>query len=266
MADASGHSFDMPPVYVLKVRRSVAYPCRETIFVVYREEVITDFACGTLKRRDLRFRYREIGLSQHFWHDGGTFEAHYEPSFRGRACDDRISLTGGGVMIPLNDHRGIHLGTYFMNQVVAWARQWPDVMVKPIHVSPVDGSEENRERRNRFYEQFGLVFRYSDAEHCGGVSIPIPAGLLNLTGAWRGNITECPLEGYLGAALRENERLTMDLQNARGSSAQWMDDFQRAKAHPLIWGAKTFLKNVFEKYGFILIVLVLCYALYLRLS
>lgn len=169
-------------------------------------------------------------------------------------------------MIPLQHHRGIHLGTYFMNQVVAWARQWPDVMVKPIWVSPVDGDDENRERRNRFYEQFGLVFNYSDAGRRNGTSVPIPAGLLNLTGAWRGTITECPLEDYLDAALSENERLTFALQNAREFAAGWMADFQRAEAHPLIWGARMFLINVFEKYGVPIIILVLCYALYLHLS
>jgi GNAT superfamily N-acetyltransferase len=261
MADASGHSFGMPPVYVLKVRRSTAYPGREMIFVVYREEVVTNFSCGTPKRRHLHFRYREVTS-----HDGGTFEAYYEPSFRGRACDDRISLTGESVMIPHAKHRGIRLGTYFMNQVVAWARQWPDVIVKPIWVSHVDGYEENRERRNRLYEQFGLFFNYSDASRRDGTSVPIPAGLLNLTGAWRDKITECPLENYLDAALSENERLTFELKNAREFAAGWMADFQRAKAHPLIWGAKTFLKNVFEKYGLIVIILVLCSALYLRFS
>ena len=253
----------MQPVYVLKVRRSTAYPCREMIFVVYREEVVTSFSCGTPKRHSLHFRYREVE-SPYSRHDGGTFEAYYEPSYRGRACDDRISLTGGSVMIPHVKHRGIHLGTYFMNQVVAWARQWPDVMVNPIYISPVDGYEENRERRNRFYEQFGLVFNYTDAGRGSGYSVSIPSGLLNLTGAWRCTITECLLEDYLGAALCENEQLTFDLQMARDSSARWVDELSRAEAHPLVWGMRTFIRTVFEKYGLIIIVLVFCYAICLR--
>ena len=264
MADIDGYSFGMPPVYVLKVLRRATYSTQEMLFVVHREEVVTNFPCGTLKRRVLRFRYREIGLSQPFGHDGGAFEAYYEPSFSGRTCDDRISLTGGSVMIPHLKHRGIHLGTYFMNQVVAWARQWPDVMVKSILISPGDGYEENRERRNRFYEQFGLVFNYSDAGHCGGSSVSIPAGLLNLTRTWRDNITEYRLEDYLGELLRERDQLTLDLQNARDSAAMWMRDFKYAQARPLVWGIGTFIRNVFRKYWVIIVFLVVCSALYLR--
>lgn len=175
----------------------------------------------------------------------GSFDAYYEPASGSPFRNEQISLTGGAVMISHGDQRGLHLGTYFMNQIVSWARQWPDVMVNPIWVSGSDGYEENRERRNRFYEQFGLVFKYSDADRRDGTSVPIPAGLLNLSGAWRSNITEYSLNDYLGSVLRENARLADELQIARNSSERWKRDYQRAESHPLDLGGEDVFRVLF---------------------
>lgn len=267
MSDLRYKPFDMPPVYVLKVRQKNDYPYGERVFLVYRDDRVINFSCGTLKRRELQLRYQEIDSSLfHGPGGGGSFDAFYEPALGGPLSNARISLTGGAVMISDENQRGLHLGTYFMNQIVSWARQWPDVPVESIWVASADGYNKNRERRNRFYEQFGLVFKYSDAERREGHSAPIPAGLLNLSGAWRSNITEYPLDDYLGSLLRENVRLANELQTTRDIAERCMRDYQRAESNPLIWGVRTFFESFFNKYWAVMVVLIILYAFYCRFS
>lgn len=73
------------------------------------------------------------------------------------------TLTGGS-MILAESMRGLRIGTYMQNEVVRWAKH--DIG-EPGRISPIDVVErdantvEERDRRNRFYEQFGIVFEWS---------------------------------------------------------------------------------------------------------
>jgi len=76
-----------------------------------------------------------------------------------------ISLTSrsyghGAVFLEPPELRGHRIGTFLMNEIVLWARQWPTVAVNPIELLEGQAYNGNRARRNRFYEQFGLVFNY----------------------------------------------------------------------------------------------------------
>ncbi|GBQ32032.1 hypothetical protein HLH34_00045 [Gluconacetobacter azotocaptans] len=94
-----------------------------------------------------------------------------QPTRRFLACyarqwDDRarISLTShnprrGAVFLDLEELEGNRIGSYLMNLVVAWARQWPDASVNPITLLAHQARGENTIRRSRPYEQFGITFR-----------------------------------------------------------------------------------------------------------
>lgn len=76
--------------------------------------------------------------------------------------DQTVKLTNGEVMVKLYDLHGLHIGTYLFHKVVHWAKGFdPGCRVVPISLSRVDAKDpENKKRRNRFYENFGLRFNY----------------------------------------------------------------------------------------------------------
>ncbi|RBH51717.1 hypothetical protein C3F00_033385, partial [Pseudomonas sp. MWU13-2860] len=112
----------------------------------------------------------EVGLQLFYevvWrHDfrGPAGKGHFQASYRrGFGGEEIISLTGsrgasGTVFLDPEPMRGQRIGTYLMNEVVNWAQRWPEADVHPIRLNSNQGYEENRARRNRFYEQFGIVF------------------------------------------------------------------------------------------------------------
>lgn len=75
--------------------------------------------------------------------------------------DRSVKLTNGSVMIDIDALRGLHIGTYLFYKVVDWAKNnAPGFRIVPIGLSSVDAKPENRDRRNSFYEHFGLKFEY----------------------------------------------------------------------------------------------------------
>lgn len=70
-------------------------------------------------------------------------------------------LTNGSVMIRVEDLKGLHIGTYLFYKIVNWAiTHAPGYKITPISLSNCDAGEDNKDRRNAFYEHFGLVFDY----------------------------------------------------------------------------------------------------------
>ncbi len=79
--------------------------------------------------------------------------------------DNAISLTSSGALsegaIFLNlptKFEGQHIGTYMLNEIVLLAKQWQGAKVDSIKLISGQAHGDNKERRNRFYEQFGLEF------------------------------------------------------------------------------------------------------------
>ncbi len=81
---------------------------------------------------------------------GGSFSTLTE------GCHFRLT---GGTMCLIPRARSLGIGTYLMNEVVRWATsQDLSGTVSPISLAARDAeTEAERDRRNRFYEQFGFV-------------------------------------------------------------------------------------------------------------
>ncbi|WP_456304785.1 hypothetical protein, partial [Acetobacter fabarum] len=62
-----------------------------------------------------------------------------------------------------------------MNKIVEWATHWPDAEINQIKLFAHQGRGENKLRRNRFYEQFGIRFDYKDNTHAEGIARPMQA-------------------------------------------------------------------------------------------
>lgn len=69
-----------------------------------------------------------------------------------------VKLTNGEVILR-EPFRGLGIGSFMFDIIVRWAKKLdPSTKVAPIKVGAVDATEENRERRNKFYANFGISF------------------------------------------------------------------------------------------------------------
>ncbi len=73
-------------------------------------------------------------------------------------------------LVGLNKLEVYGIGSFFMNEIVKWVKQWPESNVKPIALTDGLATPDNKERRDRFYEKFGLEFEYSSPERASGYS------------------------------------------------------------------------------------------------
>lgn len=112
-----------------------------------------------------------------------------------------VRLLNGFVVIDSVKLRGLGLGTYLLAQVVLWAKRVaPQGDVQPILLSVHQAKEtEARDRRNRFYERFGLTFDYravNGIESAEGSSLPIKVSDLRVLEefSW---LEVLPLEEFL---------------------------------------------------------------------
>ncbi|MFA6230901.1 MAG: hypothetical protein WC617_12145 [Rhodanobacter sp.] len=203
-----------PEIQLLEIRALDAHDEREPCAWVFvrREEKYT-YRQGTkdVEEASITVSYQSVALHAGFrTRTGGTFVASYS------RWGNRISLTGlsphgrGGIMVA-GGLRGMRLGTYLFNAIVGWAKQWPLAVVNSIKLSEVDADPDNRLRRNRFYEQFGLVFDYTDAQCRGGKSRTMPASDLQQVRTWEQNITVHAVHEHLGRVLQQNRQLRSDL-------------------------------------------------------
>lgn len=207
--------------------------------LVEREEtVVPDEKEGHTFEARLQLFYQVL------WSNGGLqplASGHFQASYR-REFDDGeiVSLTGrngapGTVFLDPESLRGQRVGTYLMNELVAWVQRWPEADVHPIQLENAQAYEANRARRNRFYERFGIVFDYQDAGHQEGRSRPMKVRELRPVLSWQENIQERDIRDVLETQRRENERLTFERDGRVRALEQANDQLRRACRQPLRW-------------------------------
>lgn len=226
-----------PRILVLEVRDKDR-PQDEALgwVVVEREETFRRDPCdGTLYEASIRLSYQCISAKCSHREGGkGWFDGSFSRSFNSVSLTSS-SMSRGAVFLDLPGLKGQRIGTYLMNEIVHWVQQWPDATVNSIELLAGQAHGENKTRRNRFYEQFGLIFDYTDSEHREGRSRPMPAGALTKVETWKQNITEHRMIDYLETVLYAEKRATLELQARERACAQLIADQIRAEAHPLRW-------------------------------
>lgn len=207
--------------------------------IVEREETYSrDPNDGTIHEASIRLSYQR--LTQKFSSRDvgkGRFEGSY--SLRLNA----VSLTSdtvsrGAVFLDLPGLKGQRIGTYLMNEIVRWVQQWPDANVNSIELLAGQASDENKTRRNWFYEQFGLVFDYSDVEQAEGRSQPILAKNLAQVDRWKENIREVHMLDYLENVLYDLHRTSMDLETRKRAHAELIAERKVAEERPVRWALR----------------------------
>lgn len=237
-------------LYVLEVRSREAsdgdpiawllVQCTETVRFDERDRSVHEASIELHYERILPKYANEAG-------GGGCFYGGYS---RGRLDGPVVSLLSaaageGSLFLDLPRLEGQRIGTYLMNEIVVWAKQWPTATVAGVSLLPGQAGPENKDRRNRFYEQFGLVFDYTDVRHVAGESRPMPAASLTPTDSWRENLRERHLHEYLADTLRAKEKAEFEFGQRERAIKDLVHDRQRAEQSPLRWA----MKRMWWRYG-----------------
>lgn len=228
-----------PRIQVLEVRDRER-PEREPIawLLVEREEFYRYDSKNEVYTASISLSYQQVVPKYLRETTKGRFDGSYDRGF------NLVSLTsnaigGGAVFLDLPGLAGQRIGTYLMNEIVIWVKRWPEANVMSVELISGQADAENKERRNRFYEQFGLVFDYSDAEEKAGHSRPLPAKELRPTDEWKKNITELKVIDHLADALSETEQTSTKLERRSRDLNDCIAKIRRAEAMPIRWALRT---------------------------
>lgn len=179
-------------------------------------------------------RYSRDERSKSHFHGG------YTCAFNGMVSLTANSLTTGGYVVLENtDLQGHRIGTFLMNEIVQWVQQWPDATVRTVSLLSGQAHGDNKERRNRFYEQLGLEFDYDDSEHKQGCSRPMLAKQLKRIETWKENITVHSMPDYLANVLHEKERDSLELMQRNRAVKDLINEQRAAEAKPIRWALRT---------------------------
>lgn len=204
--------------------------------VVERSETIRrDERDNSVYKASVTFSY-ELITNRRFRRDRehGEFSASYS-QLDGLTSLTSSSIIHGAVFFDPDWLRGHRVGTYLMNEIVTWAKRWPDATVKSIELSAGQANEENKVRRNWFYEQFGLNFDYADPEHRAGTSKPMLVRDLKQVDKWKENITEYRMFDYLLNTRSAREKATLELVIAKQENNELINAQLKAQQNPIQW-------------------------------
>lgn len=232
-----------PAIYVLEIHGSdkldddpVAW-----LLVERQETYHQDPSDGSILKASIRLSYERI-IPKHSHRDGGKgqFSAGYERGFRKEpfVALASTSISKGAIFLDLPRLHGLKIGTYLMNELVTWVQQWPEAAVYPIELLAGQAEGENKARRNRFYEQFGVVFDYRDAEAREGLSRPMLVKDLKPVHTWKANIRERDVRSYLGEGLHKYDHMKRELAQSERAVKSLSDELGRANDRPLVWAMR----------------------------
>ncbi|MBC2770213.1 hypothetical protein [Pusillimonas minor] len=212
-------------------------PCFGQGNVLFRLLVMREHAVSP-EGESISLRYFELEAGS------GGLVAHPFTGRYSRSADgtESVSLTGGSVGLGAAYLRGNRLGTYLQDEIVRWARQWPQAIVQPIVLSDTDAYDENKSRRNRYYEQFGITFDYSGPECSSGASRPVLAGALTPVSSdvWQKSIKEYDLIDYLRRYSAEKIKLLRDIQKLHANLDFQQQVIRDSQSRPFRWAMRHF--------------------------
>ncbi|NHO33817.1 hypothetical protein [Acetobacter fallax] len=243
--------------YILLVRPRLD-PATEPVakLLIEHRETLVHGDGGTVLKAHLSVRYRIIGEVPY----GHRKQTYKFPACYVRDCgkDGRVCLTGsepfrGAVYLEPDSLLGNRIGSFLMNEIIKWATTWPHADVNPIKLYAHQGNGENKPRRNRFYEQFGIRFDYTDRSHAEGLGREMQAGSLTPWANLPDNLSVMTLEEFLDQQERTLVAAQRDLKAQRRRSQNLDAALGRARDHPIRFSGGV----IWETHGSIIVWLVL---------
>jgi len=196
-------------------------------------------AVGQVYRASITIHYEEISPESNWGpaRGKGSFCGSFD-AFQNRVSLSSSSMYRGAVFLDPPNWRGHRLGTYFMNEIVQWVKQWPSASVTPVELLELQAEQSNRERRNQFYEQFGLVFDYHDARRETGLSRDMRASDLKTVDTWKANIQEISVLEWMERRLKVEVLRGFELEDLRRALLSRRETMNVIEKYPLRWALK----------------------------
>lgn len=206
--------------------------------IVEREEVYKRDLSGEIFEASIRLSYQRVTTRASSFENGhGEFNGSYSSHFNAVSLTSS-SMSNGSVYLSLPELNGQRIGTYLMNVIVEWVQQWPDASVNSIQLLSGQARGDNKARRNRFYEQFGLIFDYHDSAQREGSSRPMLVQGLSVVETWKDNISEHRMFDYLSDQLSETDSAKLKLGTLNHAFADLLAEQKKAEARPLRWAVR----------------------------
>ncbi|WP_228767944.1 hypothetical protein [Limnohabitans sp. DM1] len=255
-----------PRILVLEIRDKNQPEAKVLgLLVVEREEIYRrDPRDGEIYEASIRLFYQRItGRFSQGLSGRGRFDGSYSRSFNSVSVTSS-SMSKGALFLDLPGLYGQRVGTYLMNEIVQWVQQWPDASVNSIELLAGQAHEKNKTRRNRFYEQFGFVFDYTDPEQREGRSRSTSASALVQIETWKQNIVEHRMLDYLTDVLNAQEHASSKLEGCKRAYAQRIAEERQAMAKPIRWALRQLYYQYASTIYVVLILIVFVVILFLN--
>lgn len=261
-----GNQRTKPRIQVLEVRDK-KLPDGDPIawLLVERQESYKRDQDGSVYEASIDLSYKRI-MPRYARHDvgQGRFDGYYS-RLHNRVSITSDSLSRGAVFLDLPGLEGHRVGTYLMNEIVTWLRRhWPDAAVNSVELRSEQGFSENKERRNKFWEQFGLVFDYTDSSRKAGFSRPMLVKELTQIETWQQNIIEHSVLAYLADVLYTKERVSLELQDRVRAIENLVEERRRVESRPMRWALKMLYYNFRSFMPFAIALIIMGAALWWR--
>lgn len=204
-----------PDVYIVEVRKGEAdhiYGDVEWLLVERQEHLIPNGA-GGIAQAKLCIQYWSLNDDvDQSDAPAGEFVALYDEAYNGVSLSSHSLWHGGYVVIEPERLCGLGLGTYFMNKVVAWAKQWPDAQVRQIKLPSGECRDKPAQQlRLHFYGRFGIKFDFPDNSPTDGIAYPMRASELTLASGSSKAIAERNVVVFLRELIDERSRARWEI-------------------------------------------------------
>lgn len=214
----------------------------EWVLVEKQEHFERDEA-GEVVRAKLCVRYWSLNDDvEHSDQPNGEFPAMYDREENGVSLSS-FSLWGGGyIVIEPARLQGRGLGTYLMNEVITWVKQWPAAYVRQIELPKGEGPGTPAQRsRIRFYWQFGLLFDFPNVTPVVGVARPMLVRELTLAPVLVDAITRHSVIEFGRTHIGNERQRGWEINSLSRNLESERQTVNEAYRHPIIWALKRVL-------------------------
>lgn len=168
--------------------------------------------------------------------DAGNFCAGYSKGFeREYVSLTSKSISEGAVFLDLPGLEGQRIGTYLMSALVEWAMQWPSAELAQFTLSSLQADEFNKDRRNRFYDNYNIKFDFHTPENLSGKSKKMLVSELTPVHTWKENIREISISNYIGQLLDKENSDGWELMRKDNVIKSLRQTLKDAEFSPLKW-------------------------------
>lgn len=209
-----------------------------TVLLVKQRETLEYFA-GCRTKVGVSFEYIDIGGRQKLNEDGifsgaHSFQGslHYREEGHNIASISSLQAEGGNIFIRNSDLRGQHIGTFFIDKIIAWLKKeaGDDIFfMKPLRLTTTDyqaNNGENGARRNQLYINFGFKIKINDV-NCSNSDEVYLSELKNRR-TWERNLVEVDLVDYSKGIHIHNKRMALTIKNLQAGKKGYKIALQTA--------------------------------------